>query len=278
MKYLFVSCLFFLITIRLSAQNNQLQAIYKVTYKPNKENSDKKVEYMILEINNLKSHFYNLDLKKIDSLVIKNDALLTDDYPLPNLTFSVFKDLSSKNIQISGNFNQFEYVFKEEETIVWNLLMEKKNPVKLKNDKFSTRTAETYYGGRGWLVEYTQEIPIPDGPYVFSGLPGLVCKAFSVDRDYIFELVDIRKTKQNRKFTTIKNNITREEITSLINDFLKKPSDQKITYKNIWGDIMYYESKGKNDDSYKSNEERIKNIINSFNNPIDKSLFIINLR
>ena len=47
--------------------------------------------------------------------------------------------------------------------------------------------AEVY--GRTWTVWYSTEIPIPYGPYVLGGLPGLILEA--VDSDGIFRFTSV---------------------------------------------------------------------------------------
>jgi len=61
---------------------------------------------------------------------------------------------------------------------------------------FSVNQAFTNYGGRKWVVWYTTEIPINDGPYKFCGLPGLILKASDTKDDYIFEAVSIERLKE----------------------------------------------------------------------------------
>lgn len=51
--------------------------------------------------------------------------------------------------------------------------------------------ATTLYGGRLYKAWYAPEIPISDGPYVFSGLPGLIIKVADERDWYVFELKSI---------------------------------------------------------------------------------------
>ena len=48
--------------------------------------------------------------------------------------------------------------------------------------------AKTNYGGRIYNAWYAPEIPISDGPYVFSGLPGLIIKIADEKDWYVFQL------------------------------------------------------------------------------------------
>lgn len=43
-------------------------------------------------------------------------------------------------------------------------------------EKYHCQKATLDYGGRKWTAWFTKEIPIPEGPYKFYGLPGLIVK------------------------------------------------------------------------------------------------------
>jgi GLPGLI family protein len=58
------------------------------------------------------------------------------------------------------------------------------------------KKASTFYGGRNYVAWYAPQIPIADGPYVFSGLPGLITKVVDTDKWYIFEISDYKINPQ----------------------------------------------------------------------------------
>lgn len=51
--------------------------------------------------------------------------------------------------------------------------------------------ATSSFRGREWEVWFAPEMKINDGPWKFSGLPGLVLSAYSKDGDHIFECTSI---------------------------------------------------------------------------------------
>lgn len=52
--------------------------------------------------------------------------------------------------------------------------------------------AKTYFAGRNYVAWYAVDIPIPYGPYKFSGLPGLIMKIEDASRQFIWELVGMQ--------------------------------------------------------------------------------------
>lgn len=58
---------------------------------------------------------------------------------------------------------------------------------------FLCQKAALNYGGRKWFAWFTAEIPISDGPYKFSGLPGLIIKVHDQKNHWIFNMSSIKK-------------------------------------------------------------------------------------
>jgi GLPGLI family protein len=74
--------------------------------------------------------------------------------------------------------------YREDRSIQW----ETTNIVEKQNG-YSAQKAVTEFGGRVWTAWFTKEIPLSDGPYKFSGLPGLIVKLEDDKGDYKFDLV-----------------------------------------------------------------------------------------
>ena len=54
---------------------------------------------------------------------------------------------------------------------------------------YTCMQAETVYGDREWVAWYTDEIPVPDGPWKFCGLPGLILKVGDKGGDFLYEAI-----------------------------------------------------------------------------------------
>lgn len=56
--------------------------------------------------------------------------------------------------------------------------------------------ADVRFGGRDWVAWFAPEIPIPDGPYKFCGLPGLIVSIADTKGYWRFDLTNIRNVEK----------------------------------------------------------------------------------
>lgn len=93
-------------------------------------------------------------------------------------------------VQTNSDIRYFEKVgmallsYKEPTINNWRLIDESKII-----NSFKCKKAEVTYKGRNWVAWYSVDIPLPYGPYKFTGLPGLIIKITDQNGDYDFELV-----------------------------------------------------------------------------------------
>ncbi len=60
---------------------------------------------------------------------------------------------------------------------------------------YNCRKATAIYKGRIWCAWYTEDIPIGEGPWKLSGLPGLILRAYDSQRQYVFEASGMEQIK-----------------------------------------------------------------------------------
>ena len=58
--------------------------------------------------------------------------------------------------------------------------------------QYNCQMAKLNYGGRTWNALFTTDIAINNGPYKFSGLPGLIVKMWDEKNHCLFELTEIK--------------------------------------------------------------------------------------
>lgn len=56
---------------------------------------------------------------------------------------------------------------------------------------YACMQAEIIYADREWVAFYTNEIPVPDGPWKFCGLPGLILKVGDKEGDFMYEAIGL---------------------------------------------------------------------------------------
>lgn len=190
-----------------------LQIIYDVHYKASQTQESISKEQMMLGIDPVrkKSYYSSYNRKKNDSITAIINKL--GNTPEAEGLISAISSPAFNHI-IQKDFNKSEFTLAEEimtgiyETpydlnLSWQLVSESKKLL-----GHDCQKATLNFGGREWIAYYTNDIPVPDGPYKFHGLPGLILEVFDTEGDYHFSAVDIRKIRPNQpgyKFIKINN-------------------------------------------------------------------------
>lgn len=73
----------------------------------------------------------------------------------------------------------------------WQILPDKKQIA-----GYTTQKSQTEFAGRKWVAWFTTEVPIQDGPYKFSGLPGLIVEVADETGSHKMELKGLKKIKK----------------------------------------------------------------------------------
>ncbi len=191
-----------LILFIISSNYSQAQS-YKFVYRLNFRTDstkieDIKTELFTLYLNENISVFASQNKILIDSLrsETKNNQSLglllianLSSVPRTKFRFVIFKNRQFKTCVtrqkvLSDNFEYEEPI----DGFEW----------KFKNDTISLlgykcKTASTKYCGRTYNAWYGEQVPVSDGPYKFTGLPGLIFKIVDLKNNFDFELIGIQK-------------------------------------------------------------------------------------
>jgi GLPGLI family protein len=60
---------------------------------------------------------------------------------------------------------------------------------------YTCQLAKTNFKGRTWWAWYSEDIPIPEGPWKLCGLPGLILRAYDGQKQYIFDGIGLEDIK-----------------------------------------------------------------------------------
>jgi len=110
------------------------------------------------------------------------------------LTWSVWKDLRNKKV-INRHYLPEHHeigIEYEEPQPVFNWTLTDSTMV---IGDYECQKAECDYAGRHWNVWFTSEVPVDCGLWKFSGLPGLIVKAYDSEGFFIYTLHELRKSQ-----------------------------------------------------------------------------------
>lgn len=262
-----------------SAQNTRF--IYQVSMKTD-STAAPKIENAYLDISSEKSIFYGEKRMKRDSTLRRAFETRTFNFDRnameqfrTSINYLIEKNPTTKTITYKDRIGRDQYSYDEEREISWKIL-----PETAKIGEYETQKAETTFAGRTWFAWFTQDIPFLDGPYKFSGLPGLIVKVEDVKVEYSFDLKETKKLAELPNFDfRFGNNIKlkRSEYLKQQEKFIKDPMS---FFQNQGGGFggMRFEGRGggnqnPQDDAErrKRMEERIKEEAKAINNPLEKN-------
>ncbi len=171
-----------------------IRVYYELTYQPSKQSKNTEKELDILEINSNVSVFQNHESYVLDSTFAKN---LSNPSAISNLSISKKINHNFKIIKEKGNKIKFKeilggrqvYEYNEDINLNWHL----SDRTKINANNTILNSAECLYGGRKWIAWYDPKTPINDGPYKFSGLPGLIYSVEDSEKQFSWNLLGIKK-------------------------------------------------------------------------------------
>ncbi|MBN9311578.1 MAG: GLPGLI family protein [Chryseobacterium sp. 39-10] len=248
--------------------------IYQVTMKPDAQNpSDVKTENVYLDVDATHSAFYSEKLAKRDSIMGR--AAQTGGFSFnreqmrelrPIIDYIVVKDYKTGVSTYKRRIARDLYAYDEDRPIEWKI-----SPELATIGSYHTQKAEAKFGGRLWYAWFDAEIPVQDGPYLFSGLPGLVVKVEDSKGDYSFDL------KETKKIAEVQEPESRGNVIQLKRSAFNK---QYAAFQKDPLSFMQLQSSGPrgggpggrfepSPERRKEMETRMKSEMEKNNNPID---------
>ncbi len=245
---------------------------------------------------NIQEEIMNLDITKDGSTFYSNEKFIYDSLSSAELkkavatksshinfskitnkgkiNFSVSKKYPELEIVLNTPINGDEYSIKDNQKLEWTILSERKEIGGLQVQK-----ATTLSGGRKWIAWFTTEILFQDGPYKFSGLPGLILNVEDSKGDHSFQFIGIKKLNDlpESVISKIKSiSITPQQYKKLWKEYTNDPG-KKIREIFSSGDIKIKmtDANGKElsqSEILRNKELRVKESLKKTNNFLDLSL------
>lgn len=147
---------------------------------------------------------YHLDITPDEVMYYSRDFFIADSLISNNFPFPKDMKLNPSNIishkKGSADYDEYDLIestvlklrTKDEQS--WQLTGEKKQV-----NNLTLQKAVAKWGGREWIAWFTSEIPFPEGPYKFHGLPGLIAELTDTRDNYRFRLVKSENIKDGEE-------------------------------------------------------------------------------
>ncbi|KMQ71382.1 GLPGLI family protein [Chryseobacterium koreense] len=270
----------------VNAQETANRFFYQLTFKPKKDSARMDKVMTSLDITTKKSIYQDFTIPAQDSIIkAEVDAMekagtfkdLMKSIRMPKFSYKVAKAYPEMKTTFSDQIGRKRMGYEEELKFDWKISNEKQ-----KIGEYNAQKATTEFGGRKWTAWFSTDIPFPDGPYKFFGLPGLIVKIEDEGNNYSWELKGNKKIanyseeseadKINAKYGMSPTIIptTREKFEKAYDSFKADPiaearpfmTPERMSMKLPGSDITLGEM-------IKEQEKRAKDYFGSNNNPIE---------
>jgi len=266
-----IPILFFILIISvLNSQTHRF--IYELQWKMDSTDADYQKYNMILDINSREVKFYGRDLLVNDSL---NKKFGNMDNRHIDMTGQVVK--RKTNTSENENFINIKfgyYSFKTIDKINWKISGETRQV-----HTYTLQKATATFGGRNWIAWFSKEIPFNEGPFKFSGLPGLVFEIYDTKKNFIYNLIKSRELSDTfhtedfleSNFGNKAISINEKQRQKLLTEFFDDPfSFERTNFTK--NDTLHININGKEVstiDELNAQVKSMQEIIKKYNNPVE---------
>jgi len=192
-----------------SLDNGVLRVFYQTKFVRDAANPESVGEdYMVLDIGEKGiSRYYSDNRRRIDSImneIMKSgDPTRFDINTLRNsgITSSgdskeIFKNYPSGKFSVTDRIANSDYLYEEDKNIfTWQIEPDTREIL-----SYTCQKAVVDFRGRHYEVWFAPELPINDGPWKFSGLPGLILAVEDAGKSFIFQAIGIENYKNPVEF------------------------------------------------------------------------------
>ena len=191
----------------LPADQVRLEAIYRLTYRTDSTAPATRSDVMRLQIGSKASRFESMNAVRGDSAMeaafktAQSQAVTNGSTGIISIgkvdanafrtSFRevIFKIPAAKQLVFRDRIGLGKFAYAEPlGQLTWAV-----SPTTATIAGYTCQRATTTYAGRHWEAWFTREIPVPEGPYKFYGLPGLIVKLADIGANYTYELARLRQ-------------------------------------------------------------------------------------
>lgn len=198
--------------------NSDTQITYSLIFKPDSTQTKISDNIVTLYLKGNQSIFQDDKKAKIDSIIATQKVTQLSSLPLFKTNHVIYKDLHKSLITYSEVIDYVNFGYNESiKDLKWKLYKRKRTIL-----NYNCQEAKINFYGRNYTAWYTTDIPVSDGPYKFSGLPGLILEVYDENDHFHYKAIAITKKKTDILYDTNFNIIERIKLrNSKINNIIK---------------------------------------------------------
>jgi GLPGLI family protein len=260
---------------------------YELTFKPKKDSTKLEKVMTVVDIVKDRSIYRDYTMIGQDSIMkVQIEAMqkagvykdMSKSIRMPKFSEKIIKYYPDMKVQyierIASGFSPMGIAYNETIKFNWKISNEKE-----KIGAYNAQKATVDFGGRKWTAWFSTDLPFQDGPYKFSGLPGLIVKIEDDGKNYSWVLQGNKKVQNweelsyAEKVSNMNLKVTdlpREKFEKTFNEFKKDPfatvrpmMTQEVMSKSIPG------MDGTIGDMMKKQEKMYKDFFNANDNPVE---------
>lgn len=200
---------------------------YEVKIIPDANNDSSNYEdIQVLQIGKNVTKTFSYPSYQIDSAATEWLKQGKDTYPSKPFsvtTYEIYKKININKIDFIDIIYDEVFLYEEETPrINWQIHHVKKDIL-----DHSCQKATAEFRGREYVAWFALDIPISDGPYKFTGLPGLILEIHDTQEHYNYKCIGIKSLNPmlpiTRRDWRLITTITRENYNSLYRQFCDDP-------------------------------------------------------
>lgn len=112
-------------------------------------------------------------------------------FPYKRMRTYIYKNYPQGRMTVTDGISTQDYIYEDDLNAQnWQIL----DSIKTILD-YSCQKAECLFRGRQWTAWFSTDIPISDGPWKFSGLPGLIMEVYDKGKQYHFLINGLENIK-----------------------------------------------------------------------------------
>ncbi|MBL7756439.1 MAG: GLPGLI family protein [Chitinophagaceae bacterium] len=175
--------------------------LYNYTLQPSKSDTQRITEVMMLQVGKTASNYISKNQYLNDSTITEmaKEADATGVIPRGTtrpyevkVMYKVFKDLEKSQMFFFSRFGLHQVYYPDSLPVFdWTMHAEEMNVL-----GHLCKKATTSFAGRNYIAWYATDIPLSDGPYKFSGLPGLILSIYDTEKHHVFTATSLVAQKR----------------------------------------------------------------------------------